>query len=72
MCSPMAARAGFALTTMFGRKKKEHSLYYLLPGMTRANRLKRRRVFWWSIVVGIGISAVIGGIIYIVNRGPHP
>lgn len=57
---------------MFGRKEKKHSLYYLLPGMTRANRHKRRRVFWWSIAVGIVVSALVGSVIYLVNRGPHP
>ena len=57
---------------MLDRKEKKHSLYYLLPGMTRANREKRRRVFWWSVVVGVVVSALIGGIIYLVHRGPHP
>lgn len=68
----MAARGRVSKTTMFGRKEKKHSLYYLLPGMTRANRHKRRRIFWWSIVVGIMVSALVGGIIYLVNRGPQP
>ena len=57
---------------MLDRKEKKHSLYYLLHGMTRANREKRRRVFWWSVVVGVVVSALIGGIIYLVHRGPHP
>lgn len=57
---------------MFGRKDKKHSLYYLLPGMTRANREKRRRIFWWSVVVGLIVSALIAGIIYLIHRGPRP
>ena len=57
---------------MFGRKEKKHSLYYLLPGMTRANRHKRRRVFWYSVVVGILVAALAGAIIYFVNLGPRP
>jgi hypothetical protein len=57
---------------MFGRKEKKHSLYYLLPGMTRANRHKRRRLFWCAVIVGIVVSALVGGIIYFANRGPHP
>jgi hypothetical protein len=57
---------------MFQRKEKKHSLYYLLPGMTRANRHKRRRVFWYSIVVGVVVSALIGCIIYLIERGPRP
>jgi len=55
---------------MFGRKEKKNSLYYLLPGMTRANRAKRRRVFWYAVVVGIVVSALIGGLIYLLNRRP--
>jgi hypothetical protein len=57
---------------MFGRKDKKHSLYYLLPGMTRANRNKRRRVFWYSVVVGIVVAAGAGTIIYWMNLGPRP
>ena len=57
---------------MFGRKDKKHSLYYLLPGMTRANRVKRRRIFWWAVLVGLAVSALIGLIIYLIERGPRP
>jgi hypothetical protein len=60
---------------MFGRKdkkEKKHSLYYLLPGMTRANRHKRRRFFWYSVVIGIFVAGIIGGLIYWVNLGPRP
>ena len=55
---------------MLGRKDKKNSLYYLLPGMTRSNRAKRRRVFWCAVVVGILVSALIGGLIYLLNRRP--
>jgi len=51
---------------MFGRKK-QRGLYYLLPGMNRANRLKRRRVLRWSIVCGIVFAALFGLIIYWLN-----
>ena len=57
---------------MFGRKEKKNGLYYLLPGMTRANREKRKKVFWWSVLVGILVSAMIGAIIWLANRGPQP
>ena len=57
---------------MFGRKEKKHNLYYLLPGMTRANREKRRRFFWWSVAVGIVVAAVAGAIVYWTNLGPRP
>ena len=57
---------------MFGRKEKKHSLYYLLPGMTRANRHKRRRVFWISFAFGLVVAALAGAVIYWVNLGPRP
>jgi hypothetical protein len=57
---------------MLGRKEKKHSLYYLLPGMTRANRVKRRRVFWWAVAVGVITSVLVAGIIWMVNSGPRP
>ena len=66
MCSP------FAKVAMLGRKEKKHGLYYLLPGMTRANREKRKRFFWWSVFVGVLASALVAGIIWLVNSGPRP
>jgi len=57
---------------MLGRKGKKHGLYYLLPGMTRANRQKRRRVFWYAIVVGFLVAAVMAGVLFLVNQGPRP
>lgn len=61
-----------ARESMLGRKDKKHGLYYLLPGMTRANREKRRRVFWWAVAVGILASGLVAGIIFLINRGPQP
>ena len=57
---------------MFGRKDKKHSLYYLLPGMTRANRTKRRRIFWYSVGIGLVVSGLVGALIWLLNRGPQP
>jgi hypothetical protein len=57
---------------MLGRKDKKHSLYYLLPGMTRANREKRRRLFWCAVIVGILASALVAGLIFLINQGPGP
>ncbi len=57
---------------MFGRKEKKHSLYYLLPGMTRSNREKRRFLFWCSVGVGLVVSAAAGVAIYYWNLGPRP
>lgn len=53
---------------LFGIRRKKHGLYYLLPGMTRANRLKRRRVFRWSLLVGFIVSAIFGALLYYMNR----
>ena len=53
---------------LFGSHRKKHGLYYLLPGMTRANRLKRRRVFRWSILVGIIAAGIVGAALWAMNR----
>jgi hypothetical protein len=57
---------------MLGRKEKKHGLYYLLPGMTRSNRAKRKRFFWWAVFIGLLVSALVGGLIWIANSGPRP
>jgi len=57
---------------MFGRKEKKHGLYYLLPGMTRANRKKRKVFFWYSVGIGILVSAAAAAIVYFANLGPRP
>ncbi len=57
---------------MFGRKDKKHGLYYLLPGMTRSNRQKRKLFFWYSVVVGVLVSAAVATVIYLANLGPRP
>jgi hypothetical protein len=57
-----------ATHTMFGRSKKSKGLYYLLPGMTRANREKRRRILSWSLVVGLLTAAGVGAAIWFFNR----
>jgi len=57
---------------MFSRKSRKPGLYYLLPGMTRANREKRKRIFWWSVFIGLLAAAVIAGLIWTLNRSPHP
>lgn len=52
---------------MFGRKKSK-GLYYLMPGMTRANRHKRRRILRWSVAVGILTALLVGGAMWWFNR----
>lgn len=53
---------------LFGSRRKKHGLYYLLPGMTRANRQKRKRILRWSLFVGLMASAIFGGILWYMNR----
>lgn len=52
---------------MFGARKKQRGLYYLLPGMNRANREKQKRILRWSILVGIIIAALFGLLVYWMN-----
>jgi glycerol uptake facilitator-like aquaporin len=56
---------------MFGRKPKNQNLYYLLPGMTRANREKRKVIFMWSIVIGLFVAGLMAAIVWVVNRPPQ-
>ena len=53
---------------LFGSRRKKHGLYYLLPGMTRANREKRRRVFRWSLLVGLVAAGLMGSLLWLLNR----
>ncbi|PYI87089.1 MAG: hypothetical protein DME26_07295 [Verrucomicrobia bacterium] len=53
--------------------RKKRGLYYLLPGMTRSNRIRNRKVVRWSIVIGIIVAAIFGFIIYRWNMSyVHP
>ncbi|HJO09111.1 MAG TPA: hypothetical protein QGH16_04625 [Verrucomicrobiota bacterium] len=58
---------------MFGLRKKpkagdEEHRYYLLPGMGRSNRRYRNRIQMWSIIAGIIGSALIGAVLWLLNR----
>lgn len=59
---------------LFGPPKNangEEHRYYLLPGMGRANRRKRVRIFWASIITGIILSGIFATVLYMMNRrGP--
>jgi hypothetical protein len=49
--------------------EKERERFYLLPGMGgRAARRKHLYFLKWSIVAALGISAVLGLVLYLVNR----
>ena len=59
---------------LFGPPKNangEEHRYYLLPGMGRANRRKRMKIFWASIITGLLLSSLFALILYMMNtRGP--
>lgn len=57
---------------LFKPKNPEEHRYYLLPGMGRANRRKRALFLRWAIVVGLFISALISGILYLMHRPGPP
>lgn len=45
---------------------KERQRYYLLPGMGgSAMRRKRKLILQWSIAAGLGASAVVAGVLYL-------
>lgn len=49
-------------------KHKERQRFYLLPGMGGRNlRRKRNKILGWSIVAGLFTSALVAGIIYLLN-----
>jgi uncharacterized membrane protein YozB (DUF420 family) len=54
---------------VFGTKRnKEEHRYYLLPGMGRSNRRRHAQFVRWAIAVGIIISALLGVLLYYLNR----
>lgn len=56
---------------MFGRKQNKNSLYYLLPGMSRANREKRKKIFLWSVLVGLLVAGGMAALVWVFNRPPQ-
>ena len=55
---------------MFGSKRnKEAERFYLLPGQGgEAFRRKQRVLIKWSIVVGLLVAAILGALMYWLNR----
>jgi hypothetical protein len=53
---------------MFGANKKKHGLYYLLPGMTRANRRKRAVIIRWSLAFAVLFSILFGLVLYLLYQ----
>lgn len=51
------------------KEEKEHSRFYLLPGMGgRPLRRKRRIIFWSSIIAGLIVSMIFGALLYLLDR----
>ena len=55
---------------MFGSKRnKETERFYLLPGQGGAAfRRKQKFILKWSVAVGLLVAAVVGGLMYWLNR----
>jgi hypothetical protein len=55
---------------MFGSKEdKERERFYLLPGQGgRAARRKQLYFLKWAIVAALGMSAILGLAMYLLNR----
>ena len=55
---------------MFGFKRnKEAERFYLLPGQGgQAFRRKQKIILKWSIVVGLIVSALLGALMYYLNK----
>jgi Na+-driven multidrug efflux pump len=49
------------------RNRDEHR-YYLLPGMGRSNRRKRKQYFRSAIIFGILVSVVLATLLYYFSR----
>ena len=56
---------------LFKPKNPDAHRYYLLPGMGRSNRRQRQLYFRWAMVFGFLVAAVVGALIYIIQR-PGP
>jgi high-affinity Fe2+/Pb2+ permease len=55
---------------MFGFKRnKEAERFYLLPGQGgQAWRRKQKFILKWAIVVGLLVAAVLGALLYFLNK----
>ena len=54
------------------KRNKENERFYLLPGQGgAAYRRKQKFILTWAIVVGLGLSAALGALMYYLNR-PKP
>jgi hypothetical protein len=57
------------VAVVFGAKRhREDRRYYLLPGMGRSNKRRHWQILRWALVIGAGVSAIFGYVLYWVNR----
>ncbi|MGB7747731.1 MAG: hypothetical protein WBN75_10640 [Verrucomicrobiia bacterium] len=58
---------------MFSPKPaKEPERYYLLPGMGGRAARRKQMFFWkWSIIAGLGVSAILAAALYLLNRSGY-
>jgi hypothetical protein len=50
-------------------RNKERQRFYLLPGMGgSALRRKHRRFLCWSIVIGIVVSVILAGLLFMLSQ----
>jgi hypothetical protein len=58
---------------MFGFKRnKEAERFYLLPGQGgQAWRRKQKFLLKWAVVVGLLVAAVLGALLYLLNKPKH-
>jgi hypothetical protein len=50
-------------------RNKERQRFYLLPGMGgSALRRKHRRFLGWSIVIGLVVSVILAGLLFMYNQ----
>jgi hypothetical protein len=50
------------------QKEKKRQRFYLLPGQGgRATRRKHRFILLWAVATGVVVSAVLAGVLYLIN-----
>ena len=54
---------------MFGRKK--HDYQYSFPSQMKSNIRHNRRVLLWSVLFGLAVAALLGFVIWSMNRPTH-
>ena len=64
----MQERLMFGFRNKKPKEGEETPRYYMLPGMGRSNRRNRNKIQMWSIIAGIVASALIGVVLWLVNR----